>query len=289
MIIGAHESIAGGLTNALDAGVDDTCGAIQIFTKSSNQWRAKELTDADVAAWKARWAALGHPPVAVHDSYLINLASPDDALWEKSVAAFAEEIARCERLGIPHLIAHPGSPVGEGDDFAFSRIADGLNETLKRVGKGATMVLLENTAGQGSHVGWRFEHLAEIRALVRDKARVGVCFDTCHAFAAGYDLRTAKGTEAMWKEFESAAGLDLIKAFHLNDCKKDLSCRVDRHEHIGSGFIGADLFARLMRDERFANIPGFLETPGFFKDNLDALRALKGGKKPKLVAAGTSE
>ncbi|WP_432818496.1 deoxyribonuclease IV [Trichloromonas sp.] len=278
--LGAHMSIAGGLDRAFARGEAVGCTALQIFTKNASQWRGKPIDDAAVRAFREAWQESVIGPVIAHDSYLINLAAPDAELWEKSKAAFRDELQRCARLGIPWLVMHPGSHRGQGEGAGLLRVAAALREILAdspvEVG-----VLLENTAAQGSYLGGRFEHLAEILARVPE-GHLGVCFDTCHAFAAGYDLAGAEGYERVMEEFDRRVGLENLRAFHLNDCQKGLGSRVDRHEQIGRGSIGRASFAALMRDARFTAIPKILETPKGENDawdriNLALLRQLAQG------------
>lgn len=278
--LGAHMSIAGGLDRAFARGEAVGCTALQIFTKNASQWRGKPIDDAAVRAFRVAWQESVIGPVIAHDSYLINLAAPDAELWEKSKAAFRDELQRCARLGIPWLVMHPGSHRGQGEGAGLLRVVAALREILAdspvEVG-----VLLENTAAQGSYLGGRFEHLAEILARVPE-GRLGVCFDTCHAFAAGYDLAGAEGYERVMEEFDRRVGLENLRAFHLNDCQKGLGSRVDRHEQIGRGSIGRASFAALMRDARFTAIPKILETPKGENDawdriNLALLRQLAQG------------
>jgi deoxyribonuclease-4 len=261
MKFGAHMSIAGGLHKAFGQGERAGCQALQIFSKNQQQWRAKSLTDAEIATFKAEHQRLGSWPLVVHDSYLINLASPKDDLWEKSIAAFGEELERCAALGIPHLVTHPGAHTGSGEDAGLLREADALNRLFDAGTGGETVVLLENTAGQGSCLGYRFEHLARLIELVEHDERLGVCVDTCHLLAAGYDIRTPEAYAATFAEFDRVIGLDRIRVFHLNDSQKDLGSRVDRHTHIGNGCVGLEGFRALVNDSHFADLPMILETP----------------------------
>lgn len=291
MKIGAHESIAGGMPKAVERALEDGCESIQVFNKSSSQWKAKVLTREECGEFR-RAIDDAKLPVVSHASYLVNLCTPDPLLLKKSIAAFADELERCDRLGIPWLITHPGSPI-EHDALAEARGIERFAKALDSIYDArpglATGVLLENTAGQGACLGWKFEHLGAIRAAAKHARRIGVCFDTCHAFAAGYDMRERDGYEKTWREFDRHVGLKHLKAFHLNDSKKDLSCRVDRHESIGDGFIGKSTFRFLMNDPRFADTPGVLETPPLesgemsFKLNLRRLRRLR--EKPVSAAA----
>lgn len=276
-------SIAGGVDRAVERGASAGCDAIQIFTKSSNQWRAKPLDDDEVQRFRVGQIEQGVSPVVAHDSYLINLASPDPALYERSIASFGDELDRCERLGMPALVAHPGSHVGSGEEAGIERVAAALNRLLRQRPGQRVKVLLETTAGQGHSLGHRFEHLREILNRLEAPERGGVCFDTCHVFAAGYDLRSEASYHAVMREMDRVIGLSRVGAFHLNDSKKDIGCRVDRHEHIGAGYLGLDAFRWLMNDARFDGIPMFLETPkgeDLAEDrvNLATLRGLVGGR-----------
>lgn len=258
---GAHLSVSGGLHNACVAASALECGTLQIFTKSPNQWAAKPLTDSDVATFRkaARAAKLKH--VTAHDSYLINLAAQDEPLWQKSVSAFVHELESAERLGLSYLVTHPGAHVGSGDEAGLARVVAGLDEAMRQTAGFKVMVLLETTAGQGTSLGHRFEHLATLLRQVAEPARVGVCFDTCHVFAAGYDLATAEGYDATFAEFDRVVGLKRLKLFHLNDSVKGCGSRVDRHAGLGRGQIGEGCFQRLVRDRRFVRTPMILETP----------------------------
>jgi len=261
MKFGAHMSISGGLHKAFGHGERAGCEALQIFSKNQQQWRAKPLTEADIAMFKAEHQRCGAWPLAVHDSYLINLATPGDELWEKSIAAFGEELERCAALGIPYLVTHPGAHTGSGEDAGLRREADALNRLFKEGVGGDVLVLLETTAGQGSCLGYRFEHLARLIELVEHQERLGICVDTCHILAAGYDIRTPEAYTATFAEFDRLVGLDRIKVFHVNDSQKGLGSRVDRHTHIGEGEIGIEGFRALVNDARFVDLPMILETP----------------------------
>src|SRR6266516_430667 len=261
MKFGAHMSISGGLHKAFGHGERAGCEALQIFSKNQQQWRAKPLTEADIAMFKAEHQRCGAWPLAVHDSYLINLATPGDELWEKSIAAFGEELERCAALGIPCLVTHPGAHTGSGEDAGLRREADALNRLFKEGVGGDVLVLLETTAGQGTCLGYRFEHLARLIELVEHQERLGICVDTCHILAAGYDIRTPEAYTATFVEFDRLVGLDRIKVFHVNDSQKGLGSRVDRHTHIGEGEIGIEGFRALVNDARFVDLPMILETP----------------------------
>ena len=261
MLLGAHMSIAGGLDKSIERGASIGCTAIQIFTKNSNQWRAPLLREGDIQAFKVRRKSWGEGALFAHDSYLINLGSPDEVLFQKSLSAFQEEYDRCDALGLDFLVMHPGAHVGGGEEGALSQIARAVKQVLTHSPQAKTEILFETTAGQGSNVGYSFEHLRALLDASGSPERVGICFDTCHVFAAGYDLRTKKSYEATMEGFGRTVGVNRIKVFHLNDSKKGLNCRVDRHEHIGKGAIGLEGFQVLMNDERFSKVPKVLETP----------------------------
>jgi deoxyribonuclease-4 len=254
-------SISGGYHKAITAAADLGMETVQLFTKNNNQWKAKEITDAEAEQFKTTLTTRGLTAPIAHASYLINLGSPDEALWQKSVAAFAAELERAGKLGLAYVVMHPGAFTSSSEAEGIAAVARGLNEVHQQVSKSAARCLLENTAGQGSCLGWKFEQLAAILALVDDQARIGVCFDTCHAFAAGYDLRTPQGYQTAMKQFDDVVGLSRIQAFHLNDSKKGLGSRVDRHEHIGRGELGLEAFRCLLNDPRCSSVPMYLETP----------------------------
>lgn len=280
-LLGAHLSIAGGLHNAVADAALLGCTALQIFSKSSNQWKARLLSEDDVRSFKA---ALAESPVrvcVVHDSYLINLASPREDLRRKSIEAFREEMERVERLGLQYLIMHPGAHMGAGEEAGLNAVARALDDLHGRTAGLKMRVLLETTAGQGTTLGRRFEQIRRILDLVQEPERLGVCLDTCHVFAAGYDIRTSGGWGRAMEAFDRIVGLDRIAAFHLNDSARPLGSRVDRHAHIGRGHIGLEPFRAIMNDPRFAGILKIIETPkegGDVKDrqNLATLRELAG-------------
>lgn len=263
MILGAHTSIAGGLHLALERGVELGCDMVQVFSKNQRQWRTKPL-DADVVTqWRSARRESSIRAVVCHDSYLINLGHPEDGPWRRSVEAFTDELTRCHTLSIPLLVFHPGAHLGGSDeDACCDRVAEALNVAFSALPRNRTVACIENTAGQGTNIGYRFEHLARIIRGVRAKRRVATCFDTCHAFAAGYDLRGPKKYEALWQEYDRIVGLSRLRCFHLNDAKRPLGSRVDRHANIGFGTIGAATFRRLVNDRRFVDIPAAVETPG---------------------------
>jgi deoxyribonuclease-4 len=254
-------SIAGGLHHAFEHAEAAGCDCLQVFVKNQRQWTAKPLTDEEIAAWNGAEARTRISPVVAHATYLINLAAADGDVRNKSVAAFAVELMRCHALGITGLVVHPGAHMGDGDETGIRRIADALDEVERLVGDVRAKVLLECTAGQGSAIGWRFEHLAEIRGRVRSPERVGVCIDTCHLFAAGYELRTQTGYDETMAAFDRVVGLEHLACIHVNDSVRELGSRVDRHAAIGEGEIGLAGFRHLVRDERLAAVPKILETP----------------------------
>lgn len=277
--LGAHMSIAGGCDLALGRAEAIAMTSCQIFTKNANQWSAKPLDPGVIERFQAERMRTGIHHLVAHDSYLINLASPDDAMREKSRLAFADEIERCDALGVPYLVTHPGGHMGSGVDEGVRCVASELNRIFAERPSSTTTVLLETTAGQGTTLGRSFEELAAIMALVEDQSRVAVCFDTCHVFAAGYDLRDRTGYESTMTQFEQIIGFDRLKVFHLNDSKKGLGSHVDRHAAIGEGELGAEAFGFLLNDRRFAGLPGVLETPKGDdgeedRRNLATLRAL---------------
>lgn len=280
LLIGAHVSISGGLHKAFPLAADIGCTAMQIFTKNASQWNAKPLQDKEIQQFKAAWEASGIRMVVAHDSYLINLATPDDALLEKSRSAMRIEVERCEQLGIPSLVMHPGSHVGSGEEAGLRRVAESFDAIHRQTSGYQTKILVETTAGQGTNLGWQFEQIARIFEHVAQPERLGVCFDTCHAFAAGYDIRTEAAYRQTMAEFDRIIGLARLNAIHVNDSVKPLGCRVDRHEAIGKGHIGLDGFRWLMNDPRLADIPKILETPkggdpvASDQENLSKLRAL---------------
>lgn len=278
-LLGAHMSIAGGVDKALFLGKEVGCDTVQIFTKSSRQWASKPLSTEEIAAFHAAKQTTGLTTVVAHDSYLYNFAASDEVLRKKSVSGLIDEMERCEALGVAYLIAHPGAHVGAGEAAGMTTIAKSIDEMHKACPRYATKLALEITAGQGSNLGYCFRQIQQIIDATKAPERLRVCFDTQHAFAAGYDLRTKAGYERTFNEFAEMIGLDLLVAFHLNDAKKDLGCRVDRHEHIGKGFLGLEAFRLLLNDRRFWGLPMCLETPKSEdchedRENLAVLRGL---------------
>lgn len=254
-------SISGGVDKAIIRGASVGCRAVQIFTKSSNQWAAKELDDEVVARFKANTMETGISSVVAHDSYLINLASPNNDLREKSFHAFLDEMDRCRKLNIKSLIMHPGSHTGQGEEEGIKAISAEFRKLLAMSDGWGVDIVLETTAGQGTNLGYSFEQLAAIIENAGSNDRMKVCFDTCHVFASGYDISTIDGYHETMKRFDRLIGLDRIVAFHINDSKKGLGSRVDRHEHLGKGEIGETAFRMIMKDDRFKAIPKILEMP----------------------------
>lgn len=259
--LGAHLSIAGGLPRAVDRAEASGCQALQIFTKSAGQWRARALPPEEIALFRRRVRQTGVRPVVAHNSYLINLAAADPALRARSIAALCDELDRAEALGLHGLVMHPGSYTSGTEQAGLRMIAEGLAEIFESRPDGKTRILLEHTAGQGTNLGHRFEHLAEIIERLGGSRRVGVCLDTCHLLAAGYDVCSTEGYENTFRQFGAIVGFSRLKVFHLNDSKQPLGSRVDRHAHIGKGCLGLEPFRRILNDPRFANLPMLLETP----------------------------
>jgi len=260
--IGAHVSAAGGVENAPKNAHALGAAAFALFTKNQRQWRAKPLTPENIARFKENCFTFGYTrdQILAHDSYLINLGHPDPAALEKSRAAFLDEMIRCQTLGIGLLNFHPGSHLKKvSPETALATIAESINQALDRTGR--VVAVIENTAGQGTNLGFEFEQIRVIIDRVEDKSRVGVCIDTCHAYAAGYDLSTSQGFDETWELFDRIIGFKFLKGMHLNDSKKNLGSRVDRHESLGQGFLGMEVFKKIIQDPRFDNIPLILETP----------------------------
>ncbi len=260
--IGAHVSASGGVENAPINAHEIGATAFALFTKNQRQWVAKPLTEESIALFKLNCEKFGYKPSQIlpHDSYLINLGHPEAEPLQKSREAFLDEMHRCEQLGLDRLNFHPGSHLGKVDvDVCLKTIADSINWALDRTS--GVIAVIENTAGQGSNVGNSFEEIRKIIDHVEDKSRVGVCIDTCHAFTAGYELNTLEGYSLTWKKFEEIIGFEYLKGMHINDSKKELGTRVDRHDSLGKGFIGNNLFEWIMNDPRMDGIPLILETP----------------------------
>ena len=269
-LIGAHMSIAGGLYRALIRGRETGCEVIQIFTRNRNRWKSKKLSAKEIDLFHKACDETSVLAVAAHNSYLINLASARSHVLGKSFRALLQELERAELLGIPYLVMHPGAHVGDGEKKGLRRIADALSRVFERTSDYRVKILLEMTAGQGTSLGFRLEHLAEILEMTESQERLGVCMDTCHAFAAGYDFRTKKAYRQFFGEFDRILGLDRLRLFHLNDSKNKLGSRVDRHEHPGAGFIGLNAFSFFLNDPKLAHLPFLIETPkGKSEDGLD--------------------
>jgi deoxyribonuclease IV len=268
-LLGAHQSIAGGYYKALDTAAALKSDTVQIFTKNNNQWRAKPLSAEDIRLFKTRLAETKLRMPMAHDSYLINLASPDPILYRRSVDSFVEEVQRAEALGLAYLVTHPGTPTDGDREAGLRRVAAAIDETHRTCSKCKVMVLLETTAGQGNSLGARFEDLAFIIEAIEQPRRVGVCLDTCHVFAAGYSMLSQCDYDQTFAEFDRIIGLGKLKAFHLNDSLRPLGSRVDRHAHIGKGLLGVTPFRLLLNDPRFADCPMVLETPKEGPDGKD--------------------
>ena len=290
-ILGAHQSTAGGYHKAIQRAVETGCDCVQLFTKNCNQWKAAPITAGEAEQFRtaARESEIGH--LVSHDSYLINLASPDDDLWRRSIDAFIVELQRADTLGIPYVVTHPGAYTTGTPEGGLRRVAEALDEVHRQTTGLHARCLLETTAGQGTCLGWQFEQLAAILDGVREPDRLGVCLDTCHIFAAGYPLGTAVEYAATMDALAATVGIDRVKAIHLNDSRRELGSRVDRHDHIGRGKLGLAPFRNLLRDPRFHEVPMYLETPKAEEDgeamdcvNLRVLRELT--KKKRMKAEG---
>ncbi len=260
-LLGAHMSIAGGLNKALVRGKKTGCHVIQVFTRNRSRWKSEKLSTKEIELFLRACEETYIHPVAAHNSYLINLASPRADVFEKSFHALVDELERAELLKIPYLVIHPGAHLGDGEKRGLRRIAGAIDRVQARTEDYSVKILLETTAGQGTNLGYRFEHLKEIFEQTESQQRLGVCFDTCHAFAAGYDFRTEKTYGQLLREFDRIIGLDHLMLFHINDSKKELGSRVDRHEHPGKGLIGLGAFSLFLNDPMFADLPFLIETP----------------------------
>ncbi len=260
MRIGAHMSVAGGVSKAVDRAVAHGCEALQIFAKNASQWRGKPLDPAEVRLFRRRIDETGIAPVVSHASYLINLATTFPVLREQSIAAFIDELDRASALGLLGVVIHPGTCTAGSDDDALRLIADAIRQAFAARPRRPTMVLLEHTAGQGRTLGYRFEHLGTILEHLDGSSRVGVCLDTCHLVASGYDIVSEAGYRTALADFDRLVGIDRLQVFHGNDSKKPCGSRVDRHEHIGQGCLGEELFRRILHDRRFAGLPILIET-----------------------------
>ncbi|BBO23339.1 MAG: putative endonuclease 4 [Chthonomonadaceae bacterium] len=274
--IGAHMPTSGGLRLALQRGREIGCTAVQVFTSSPQQWKAKPMADEAVERFQQAQAATGIDCVVSHDSYLVNLCATNDEIRAKSIEGLKAEVERCARLGIRWVVSHMGSHLGAGEEAGLQAVAEGARRVFEETSDSVTL-LMETTAGQGSALNYRFEHLATLIESLQGHPRLGVCLDTCHLFAAGYDLRDRESYEATFSELERWVGLDRVKAIHANDSKKGLGSRVDRHAHIGEGEIGIEAFRLLVNDPRWIEVPILLETPDaetMHKVNLECLKSL---------------
>jgi len=282
MNLGAHMSIAGGMHRALERGRSLGCNAVQLFVKNTNQWRTRKLGPDEIARFRKESGTFAPNFIIAHASYLVNLASPDRRILARSLEGFLDEMNRVRALGIPYLVVHPGSHRGAGEAAGVRRIASSIDEILSATDASRPEILLETTAGQGDSLGATFEQLARIVGAVRANGSIGVCFDTCHVFAAGYDLRTKRAYEGTIRAFDHTLGLERLKAFHVNDSMKELGSRVDRHAHIGEGALGLKAFSFLMNDERFFELPMVRETPKGPDDANDIrnLALLRGLRRP---------
>ncbi|MCB0748103.1 MAG: deoxyribonuclease IV [Ignavibacteriae bacterium] len=278
-LLGAHTSTSGGVSKAVERAEKLGFTAMQIFTKNNNRWFAKPLDEKEITKFKSKLENSNVKFVVAHDSYLINLCANDVDLLEKSRNAFIDELTRCEQLGIPYLNFHPGSHSGRGEEEGLKIIADSINIAHDKTKDFKVCSMLEITAGQGTALGYRFEHIAKIIDLVEEKNRMSVCIDTAHLFAAGYDFRTSETYYKTMRDFDKIIGIEKLKCFHMNGSKKELGSRVDRHEHIGNGFIGIEGFKNIMNDEKLISIPKILETPKGKEqledlENLEVLKSL---------------
>ncbi|MFQ5640639.1 MAG: deoxyribonuclease IV [bacterium] len=281
---GAHVSIGGGVFNAPQNGIASTCDVVQIFTKNQMQWQVPPLTDEDVQKFKAEEQRTGVKAVCVHASYLINLGGFDPEKLRKSRQNFIVEVERAEVLGIPYLVVHPGSHLGNGEAHGVHRISESLNFVLDKYPDFKLKILLESTAGQGANLGYTFEQLAEMRLNVEAPERIGVCLDTCHMFAAGYEIRTKEGYRTTMQELDDCIGVEHVGVIHSNDSKKALGSRVDRHAHIGDGELGLTAFEQLVNDARFKDIPMIIETPGGAVKDAENLQKLRGLVKNRMLS-----
>ena len=271
LLLGAHMSISGGLDKALIRGHELGCNTIQMFTGNSNRWERRPLKKSQIDLFRETKRETGISPVISHASYLINLASPDEELYEKSLNAVLDEIHRCEQLDIDYLVVHPGFHKGRGEKYGIDRIIGALNKIHNDTAKAGVKIALETTAGQGTALGCSFEQIARIIEGVKESSRLVFCLDTCHIFVAGYDLRTKRDYLNLFRKIDDTIGVENLRVIHLNDSKRDLGSRVDRHEDIGKGIIGMEAFRLIMRDESLKDIPKIIETPG----NMENLRLLR--------------
>ena len=283
-LLGAHTSIAGGLDKLVIRGRKLGCRTIQIFTKNSNQWKERYLDKEEIDLFKEARERSDVEPVIAHGSYLINLASPDDEIYDKSINAVLNEMERCEKLGIECLVLHPGSHRGSGEEEGIDRVVQAIDRIHRERSRYRVRITLETTAGQGATLGYKLEQIAQMMEGVRDNSRLALCLDTCHVFTAGYEMRDEKSYERLFNDVETLIGMEHLKVLHLNDSKRDCGSRIDRHEDVGKGLIGLEPFRWIMQDERLRDIPKILETPGIGTDknrekgryNLQLLRSFAG-------------
>lgn len=290
MKLGAHMSIEGGVSKAIRRGAGAGCQTVQVFTKNNTRWHGVYPSTLEIAAFQSLQDETGINPVFAHASYLINLASGDPVVRERSITALTDELNRCQQLHLPMLVLHPGSHGGRGEQTGIRSVIEGLTQALSAAPESRVRILLETTAGQGHDLGHRFEHLHAILAGTGMLGRTGVCLDTCHVFAAGYDLRDEESYRRTIEEFDRIIGLARLFALHLNDSKKPLGARVDRHQHIGHGHLGVSAFRQILNDPRLDHLPAVLETPknkqcDEDKVNLAVLRGLQKGQPAGLLAA----
>ncbi|OGJ88416.1 MAG: hypothetical protein A2268_02730 [Candidatus Raymondbacteria bacterium RifOxyA12_full_50_37] len=284
VLLGAHVSASGGVSNAPLNGKNLGCTAIQLFSKNQRQWSAPPLSDDETAAYFTNLKASGIVSVVAHDTYLINLGSPDTEMREKSLHAVIDEIKRANKLKLNGIVFHPGSHMGAGDAQGIRFVVSSLNRAVDETPDCTAPILIETTAGQGTNLGHTFEHIRDMLAGVKDKSRFGVCYDTCHTFCAGYDIRTAETYKATMEKFNSIIGLSNLKCIHMNDTDYELGSKKDRHQNIGKGVIGKAAFGFFMNDPRFQNVPKILETPGGDEWYARDLKTLKGLMKTKVKA-----
>ena len=284
MRLGAHESAAGGPKEAVPRALEDECESLQIFVKNQRQWKQRMWTDEEAEAFRTAYADSRLQGLMAHAAYLINLCSQNESVIEKSIDALVDELDRCALLGVPHLVMHPGSHTGRGVENGIRVICENLERVYEREEDGGwseVTLLFENTAGQGTNIGWQLEHLEALFDQVHDPSRFGVCWDTCHAHAAGYDMTNRDDYEEVWADFDARIGLDRLKAFHLNDSKHPVGSHKDRHEHIGKGEIGPSVFRYLVNDDRFEKLPAVVETPDLengergFAENVARLKSYR--------------
>lgn len=289
LLLGSHMSVAGGTHTAFARGERIGCTTMQVFVKNASRWEARAQTEDEISLYRTAAAASPIRPVVAHAAYLINLCAPDPGVLTRSRRAFLDELHRCQNLGIAALIFHPGAHMGAGEQEGIRRIADSLNEIHHRTRHFTTRTTLECTAGQGSTIGHQFEHLRAIIDLVEEQNRMGVCLDTCHLYAAGYDIGNERGWENTFAEFEEAVGFNRLVAVHVNDSKRELGSRVDRHDHIGKGKIGLEGFRLLMNDPRFASVPKILETEKSedMHEDVENMRVLTGLLREDAGSAST--